>query len=90
VRNNCASYFRCVDSKKTSNENKKDSGNKKSGNKYLAWAFLETSVLKVIYRVILTFLIEQDDLKKQMLARGGVTLIQRFGSATNLLRRYCG
>jgi len=40
---NYTSYCRCVDSKKTSNGKKKGSGNKKSGNKYLAWAFMEAS-----------------------------------------------
>ena len=40
---NFTSYCRCVDSKKTSNGKKKGSGNKKSGNKYLAWAFMEAA-----------------------------------------------
>ena len=40
---NYASYCRCVDSRKTSNGKKKGSGNKKSGNKYLSWAFMEAA-----------------------------------------------
>lgn len=40
---NYTSYCRCVDSKKTSNGKKKGAGNKKSGNKYLAWAFMEAA-----------------------------------------------
>jgi len=40
---NYTSYCRCVDSKKTSNGKKKGVGNKKSGNKYLAWAFMEAA-----------------------------------------------
>jgi len=40
---NYTSYCRCVDSKKTSNGKKKGSGNKKSGNKYLAWAYMEAA-----------------------------------------------
>lgn len=40
---NYASYCRCVDSKKTSNGKKKGSGNRKCGNKYLAWAFMEAA-----------------------------------------------
>jgi len=40
---NYTSYCRCVDSKKTSNGKRKGSGNKKSGNKYLAWAFMEAA-----------------------------------------------
>ena len=40
---NYASYCRKVGSKWTSNGKKKGSGNKKNGNKYLAWAFSEAS-----------------------------------------------
>jgi transposase len=41
---NFASYARCVDSVHTSNGKKKCEGNKKNGNKYLAWAFVEAAV----------------------------------------------
>lgn len=37
------SYSRCVGSKKTSNNKTKGKGNSKSGNKYLAWAFMEAA-----------------------------------------------
>jgi transposase len=40
---NYTSYCRCVDSKKTSNGKKKGAGNKKCGNKYLAWAYMEAA-----------------------------------------------
>lgn len=40
---NYASYCRCVDSKKISNMKKKGEGNRKNGNKYLAWAFIEAA-----------------------------------------------
>jgi len=40
---NYASYCRCVDSKKISNGKKKGKGNRKNGNKYLAWAFVEAA-----------------------------------------------
>jgi len=40
---NYASYCRCVDSKRTSNSKKKGVGNRKNGNKYLAWAFIEAA-----------------------------------------------
>jgi transposase len=40
---NFASYCRCVESKKLSNNKKKGEGNRKSGNKYLAWAFVEAA-----------------------------------------------
>lgn len=38
---NFSSYARCVDSSKTSNGKKKGANNKRNGNKYLAWAFVE-------------------------------------------------
>lgn len=40
---NYASYRRCVDSRKESNGKKKGVGNRKNGNKYLAWAFMEAA-----------------------------------------------
>jgi transposase len=40
---NYSSYCRCVSSKKLTNKKKKGSGNKKNGNKYLAWAFVEAA-----------------------------------------------
>ena len=38
---NYSSYCRCVESKKTSNGKKKGENNKKNGNRYLAWAYVE-------------------------------------------------
>ena len=38
-----SSYCRCVSSKKISNGKKKGEGNKKNGNKYLAWAYVEAA-----------------------------------------------
>jgi len=40
---NYASYSRCVSSERTSNEKSKGSNNRKNGNKYLAWAFVEAA-----------------------------------------------
>lgn len=40
---NFASYARCVDSKRISNNKKKGEGNVKNGNRYLAWAFIEAA-----------------------------------------------
>ena len=40
---NYVSYCRCVDSKRISNGKQKGKGNRKNGNKYLAWAFLEAA-----------------------------------------------
>ncbi len=38
-----ASYCRCVDSKKLSNNKTKGKGNRKNGNKYLGWAYVEAA-----------------------------------------------
>jgi len=38
-----SSYCRCVESKRVSNGKKKGENNKKNGNKYLAWAFMEAA-----------------------------------------------
>jgi transposase len=43
IRNNYSSYSRCVESKKTSNGKKKGENNKKNGNRYLAWAYVEAA-----------------------------------------------
>lgn len=40
---NYASYCRCVESKCTSNKKKKGENNRKNGNKYLAWAYVEAA-----------------------------------------------
>ncbi len=40
---NFSSYCRCVDSVHTSNNKKKGEGNRKNGNPYLAWAFIEAA-----------------------------------------------
>lgn len=40
---NYASYARCVSSRRTSNGKKKGEGNRKNGNAYLAWAYVEAA-----------------------------------------------
>jgi transposase len=40
---NYSSYCRCVESKRISNEKKKGRNNRKNGNAYLCWAFIEAS-----------------------------------------------
>jgi transposase len=42
-----ASYARCVSSSRWSNGKKKGEGNRKNGNKYLGWAFLEAAHFSV-------------------------------------------
>jgi transposase len=46
---NYASYCRAVKSTYTSNNKKKGEGNRKSGNKYLAWAYVEAAGFAVRY-----------------------------------------
>lgn len=46
---NYASYCRCVDSKSLSNGKKKGENNRKSGNKYLAWAYMEAANYAIRY-----------------------------------------
>lgn len=38
-----SSYCRCVKSERLSNKKKKGEGNRKNGNKYLAWAYVEAT-----------------------------------------------
>lgn len=40
---NYSSYCRCVNSERTSNHKKKGEGNRKNGNKYLSWAYVEAA-----------------------------------------------
>lgn len=44
-----SSYARCVNSSRWSNGKKKGEGNRKNGNKYLAWAFVEAAHFVVRY-----------------------------------------
>jgi len=44
-----ASYARCVSSSRWSNGKKKGEGNRKNGNKYLAWAFIEAAYSAIRY-----------------------------------------
>lgn len=44
-----ASYCRCVKSEKKSNGKKKGQGNRKNGNQYLGWAYVEAAHLIIRY-----------------------------------------
>lgn len=44
-----ASYARCVSSSRWSNGKKKGEGNRKNGNKYLGWAFIEAAHFAIRY-----------------------------------------
>jgi transposase len=46
---NYASYSRCVKTEKLSDNKKKGQGNRKNGNKYLAWAYVEAAQFIVRY-----------------------------------------
>lgn len=46
---NFLSYARCVGSKKMSNSKKKGENNRKNGNQYLAWAFVEAAHFSIRY-----------------------------------------
>jgi len=46
---NYASYCRCVESKRLSNGRKKGEGNRRCGNKHLAWAFVEAANFAIRY-----------------------------------------
>jgi len=46
---NYASYCRCVKSQKISNAKKKGEGNRKNGNRYLSWAYVEAANFAVRY-----------------------------------------
>ena len=50
---NYASYCRMVDSKRESNGKKKGEGNKKNGNKYLCWAFIEAANFSIRYNEVI-------------------------------------
>jgi transposase len=50
---NFASYARCVDSSKFSNGKKKGENNRKNGNKYLAWAFVEAANFSIDIAILL-------------------------------------
>jgi len=48
---------------------------------------LLTPVLRIVHRVITRFLLKQTGLKRCAADTGSVTLIQRFGSAANLMKQ---
>ena len=48
-----ASYCRCVGSERLSNGKRKGRGNTKSGNKYLAWTYVEAANFAVRYNAVI-------------------------------------
>lgn len=78
---NYASYARCVKSEKISNGKRKGQGNKKNGNKYLAWAFMEAGH----YGAIWNPRIKRYYQRKQ--AKGHILVAQK--AVANKLARAC-
>ena len=50
---NYASYCRCVGSERRSNGKRKGRGNRKNGNKYLAWAYVEAANFAVRHNAVI-------------------------------------
>ena len=50
---NYASYCRCVNSKKISNGKKKGENNRKNGNRYLSWAYVEAANFAIRFNPII-------------------------------------
>ena len=46
---NYSSYCRCVKSERLSNKKKKGKGNRKNGNKYLSWAYVEAANFAIMH-----------------------------------------
>ena len=65
-----ASYCRCVGSERLSNGKRKGRGNTKSGNKYLAWAYLEAANFAVRYNAV----IQRYDQRKRERTNGIVAI----------------
>jgi transposase len=61
---NFSSYCRCVKSIRLSNDKKKGAGNRKNGNKYLAWAFMEAANFAIRYEPIIQKFYQRKSSKK--------------------------
>jgi transposase len=61
---NFSSYCRCVKSVRLSNNKKKGNGNRKNGNKYLAWAFMEAANYAIRYKPIIAKFYQRKSSKK--------------------------
>ena len=68
-----SSYCRCVKSVRLSNNKKKGNGNRKNGNKYLGWAFMEAANFAIRYDpVIRRFFQRKQARSKSLVARMAV------------------
>ena len=64
---NFSSYCRCVNSVRLSNGKKKGSGNRKNGNKYLSWAFMEAAHYAIRYYPVIRKFYQRKSAKKGMM-----------------------
>jgi transposase len=83
---NFSSYCRCVKSIRLSNNKKKGEGNRKNGNKYLAWAFMEAANFAIRYEPIIQKFYERKSSKKgSVVARK--TIAHKLARATYYVLR---
>ena len=61
---NFSSYCRCVRSVRLSNNKKKGEGNRRNGNRYLAWAFMEAANFAIRYEPIIQRFYQRKSSKK--------------------------
>jgi transposase len=61
---NFSSYCRCVKSIRLSNNKKKGNGNRRNGNKYLAWAFMEAANFAIRFEPIIQRFYQRKSAKK--------------------------
>lgn len=64
---NFSSYCRCVNSVRLSNGKKKGSGNRKNGNKYLSWAFMEAAHYAIRYYPVIRKFNQRKSAQKGMM-----------------------
>lgn len=64
---NFSSYCRCVNSVRLSNGKKKGSGNRKNGNKYLSWAFMEAAHYAIRYYPVIRKFYQRKSAQKGMM-----------------------
>jgi transposase len=62
-----SSYCRCVSSVRLSNGKKKGSGNRKNGNKYLSWAFMEAAHYAIRYYPVIRKFYQRKSAQKGMM-----------------------
>jgi transposase len=61
---NFSSYCRCVKSVRLSNKKKKGNGNRRNGNKYLAWAFMEAANFAIRFEPVIEKFYQRKSAKK--------------------------